>query len=352
MGVMSGLVGRMLAGKDPAPFRLPGTLSDEAQILAVDTGDLSDLLFYAPLLQAVRRRHPRARIDMLLPESHVSLVQPTGLVRDCLVYGAKQLRTWTPGYVTLARSVGKRRYDLSVVMTFDPSPALEGVALATGAALRLGPSHPKAYPGVNFELRTRDDDRRYRGARLAAMAPFLGLPDFDDLRGWPLPEERRRRVAQLVRLNKPRQEELLVGVDPSLGKSGKGLALPTLHFLLRQLASQMPCRPLPLSLHENRERLRQFEAGLGQPPLDLPRGTLFDTVLLASQCDLVLAGNTDLFHYAVSLGVPALGLFTAEDPPSWEPRTLPNARILRVSEGKRVEVDVLMDAVGAVRGAR
>jgi len=352
MGVMSGLVGKFLGGGEPAPFRLPGTLGDEAEILAVDTGDLSDLLFHAPLLRAIRQRHPRARIDMLLPEAHVSLVQPSGLARDCLVYAPKQLRTWTPGYVNLARSVGKRRYDLSVVMAFEPSPALEGVALATGAPLRLGPSHPKAYPGVNFELRARDDDRRYRGARLGAMAPFLGLPPFDGLRGWPLPEERRRRTAQRVRLNKPRRDELLVGVDPSLGKGGNGLALGALHFLWRQLASQLPCRALPLTLHPDAERLRRFEEGLEQPPLDLPRETLFERILLAAECDLLLAGNTDLFHFAVALGVPALGFFTAEDAACWEPRDLPHARVLRIPEGKRMEVDVLLAAVAVVRGGR
>ncbi|HRX50431.1 MAG TPA: hypothetical protein P5571_03630 [Candidatus Krumholzibacteria bacterium] len=350
--MMAGLVGRFLGGGEPAAFRLPGTLGDAAEILAVDTGDLADLLFYAPLLRAIRQRHPRARIDMLLPERHVSVVQPSGLVRDCLVYNAKQLRTWTPGYLNLARGVGKRTYDLSVVMSFEAAPALEGVALATGAPLRLGPSHAKAYPGVNFELRAREDDRRYRGARLGAMAPFLGLPPFEDLRAWPLPDEHRRRTAQRVRLNKPRRDELLVGVDPSLGHGGNGLALQALQFLWRQLASQMACRALPLTLHEDGERLKRFEEGLDQTPLDLPRDTLFDTLLLAAECDLLVAGNTDLFHFAVSLGVPCLGLFTAEDAPCWEPRDLPHVRVLRVTEGRRMEVDVLMAAVTAVRSGR
>ena len=37
-------------------FSLPGALSDTSRILCIDCGDLSELLFHAPLLTAIRRR--------------------------------------------------------------------------------------------------------------------------------------------------------------------------------------------------------------------------------------------------------------------------------------------------------
>jgi ADP-heptose:LPS heptosyltransferase len=349
---MSGVVGRFLTGSEESSFSIPGTLGDETQILAIDTGDLSDLLFHVPLLQAVRARFPKARIDILTPEEHVSLIQPSGLVRDCLVYNDKQLRTWSPGYISLARSVRKVDYDLSIVMSFDPHAALEGVGLASGAGLRLGPSHDQAFPAVNFELRTGDAEHCYRGGRMSGAAPFLGLPDFEDLRGWPLPAEKLRRTQQLVHFNKPRQEDLLIGVDPSLGKSGSGLSLQNLHFLLKQLGSQLPCRALPLTVSQDTDRLHQFEAGLDHKPLDLSRDSMFDTILLMAQCDIFIAGNTDLFHYAAAQGVPTLGFFVEADAASWEPVSYDNVRILRIAEGKRVDVDVLMAAVKDIRGSR
>jgi len=350
--MMSALIGRFLSSGDESSFSIPGTLGDHAQILAIDTGDLSDLLFHVPLLQAVRSRFPKTRIDVLTPEEHVSLIQPSGLVRDCIVYDQKQLRTWTPGYLSLARSVRKPAYDLSIVMSFDPHAALEGIALSSGAALRLGPSHDRAYPAVNFELRSGHTERRYRGTRLATAAPFLGLPDFGQLRGWPLPEEKLRRAHQLVHFNKPRKDEVLVGVDPALGKSGSGLSLQNLHFLLKQLGSQMPCRILPLSVSGDLERLTQFKTGLDHPPLDLPCDTMYDTVLLTSQCDLFISGNTDLFHYAAAQGVPTLGFFVTEDSASWEPDEYDNVQVLRIAQGQRADVDVLMSAVDAARGRR
>ena len=349
-GFVNGLVGRFLARGESAPFSMPGAVGDEARILAIDTGDLVDLLFHMPLLSGLRERHPRARIDVLAPEAHLSLLAPSGIARSCLVYREKQLRPWSPAFYSLLKSVRGEKYDLSVVMSFAPHQALEAVSLASGAALRLGPSHKGAFPAVNFEIRAADLDRRYRGTRLAAAAPFLGLGDLDAYRGWPLPAEKIRRTRQLIHFNKPRQDELLVGVDPALGKCGAGLSVQNLHFVVNQLASQMACRPLPLSLDPDPQRVAEFSSGLSVPPLALPHETMFDTILLASQCDLFLAGNTDLFHYAASLGVPTVGLFLKDDAPSWVPTGLRNVSVLRVRTGQRVEIETLLDAVQAARG--
>ncbi len=350
--MLGGLVGRFLARGEETSFTVPGALGAESRILAIDTGDLSDLLFHVPLLRAIRERYPRSRIDVLAPEEHTSLIRESGFARNCIEYTAKQLRTWTPGYVALARSMGKHEYDVCVVMSFDPHPALEAVALASGAPLRLGPSHDGSYPAVNFEVRSPVSDVRYRGARLGAAVPFLGLGDAAVTPGWPLPEEKVRRTGQLVHFNKPRKDEILVGVDPAMGKSGSALSLPNLHFLLSQLHSQMPVRLLPLSTDPDPSRLDEFRGGLNQAPLDLPGDSLFDTVMLTSLCDLFLAGNTDLFHFAAAQGVPTIGLFVAGDDATWEPHGYDNVRVLRVAEGKRVEVDTLLEAVAATRGAR
>ena len=350
--MLGGLVGRFLAKGEETSFHVPGALGEDSRILAIDTGDLSDLLFHASLLRAIRDRYPRSRIDVLLPEHHTPLVRESGFARNCIEYTAKQLRTWTPGYVALARGIRKHDYDLCVVMSFEAHPALEAIALASGAPLRLGPSHRSSYPAVNFEVRAPQGDQRYRGTRLAATAPFLGLADGDVRPGWPLPEEKVRKTRQLVHFNKPRKDEILVGVDPSLGKSGAGLSLPNLNFLLNQLQSQMPIRVLPLCAGGATDRLNQFQAALTQAPMNLPAGTMFDTVVMTSLCDLFLAGNTDLFHFAAAQGVPVIGLFVKEDEPTWEPAHYDNVRILRVAEGKRVDVDTLLDAVRSVRGGR
>ena len=350
-----GLIARFLRpffrkGKE-ASFSVPGAVGERSRILAIDSGNLADALFHIPLLRGIRQNFPGARIDFLVPEEHAPLVVPSGMARNCLVYKPGQLKPYAPAFGSLVRSVRKNDYDTVILMSLEPAPVLELVALACGAALRFGPSHAKAFPAINFEVRPQGNGG-YRGSRPSSAARFFGLPQGAAEGSWPLPVDRMRQMSQLVHFNKPRKDEWLVGVDPGIGKTGHGISLDNLQFLVRQLTSQTTCRILPLTDPGNADRLHRFEAQLGSQVPGLPRETLLETVLLLSHCDLFVSGNSDLFHFAVAQGVPTIGIFTQQDPAEWEPTARPTARVLRVTRGQRVDIDTLMEAVESVVGGR
>ena len=339
----------LLGRKETGPFRVPGQIHDGSRILALATNDLTDLLFHIPLLAAIRRYWPGSSIDFLVPEDFAPLVIPSGLARQVLVYSEKQLASWKPAYRNLQRTLGGAGYDVSFVLSQQPAPALEALGLVSGAELRCGPSHGGAWPAVNLELRHRAEDGGYAGARLARLAPFLGLEPGILRNTWPLPTDKLRQVAQLVHFNKPRPQELLVCIDPGVDKAGRALSLANLQFLTQQLKSQLNCRILPLAGPGGKERLRQFESELSSPvPPAFNRDTLLETILLLCQCDLFLAGNTDLFHFAVAEGVPALGLFGGHVDQCWYPEARARCRVLSVAKGKKVDMATLMEAVEAV----
>ncbi len=342
---------RVLGGrKGSASFRLPGHVDDRSRILALAGGDLSDLLFHVPILAGIRRTWPGASLDFLVPEAYASLVIPSGLARQVLVYGDHQLGGWKPAYRNLQRSLGAARYDVSFVLSRSPQPALEALGLASGAILRYGPSHAGSWPAVNLELRRRPDTTIYAGDRIRDLAPWLGFAA-DGLRTtWPLPADKLRQVAQVVHFNKPRPQELLIGVDPGPDKAGRALSSENLLFLVQQLKARFDCRILPLCGPDGQERRRQFEAGLGSPvPPAFNRDTLLDTVLLLYQCDLFLAGNTDLFHFAAAAGVPCVGIFGSQVEPAWLPAGRRRCAVLPITSGKRIDPAALLAAVTAVR---
>ncbi len=341
----------LLGRKETGPFRVPGQIHDGSRLLALATDDLTDLLFHIPLLSAVRRTWPGASLDFLVPEAFAPLVIPSGLARQVMVYSDKQLVNWKPAYRNLQRTLAGAGYDVSFVLSQQPAPALEALGLACGAALRCGPSHGGAWPAVNLELRRRSEAEGYAGERLARLAPFLGLDGGILRHTWPLPTDKLRQVAQLVHFNKPRPEELLVGIDPGPDKSGRALSHKNLVFLVQQLKTQLNCRVVPLSGPGGAERTKQFEGELTSPvPPAFNRDTLLETVLLLCQCDLFLAGNTDLFHFAVAEGVPTLGLFGKHVEDRWRPASRPRCRVLSVAKGEKVDIATLMEGVDAVTG--
>lgn len=338
-------------GKDLS-FQLPGTLHDGSRILCIDTGDLSELVFHVPLLKAIRKNHPAAAIDFLLPEKHQALVAPSGLAKECLVYSEGQLNPWRPSFGKMLKDLGGGGYDMTIVMSREPHPRLELAALASGGALRMGPSHAEAWPAINFEIRPPAQVELYFGDRMLSAGPFLNLPARDMNSRWPLPMELVRQMAQQVHFHKPNPDQMLVGLDIGADKDGRELPLEQWHGLVRQLSGQFICRVLALGPNVSTDRIRKFETKLSDSPLGLPRKTLLDHVLLLSQCDLLVAGNSDFFHLAVSLGLPTVGLFAPEVPMGWEPRGRKRVRILRLGEEGALDPELFLSTVEEVTDGR
>lgn len=338
----------LLGRKDTPAFRAPGQIQDGSRILVLVASDLADLLFHAPLLAAIRRTWPGVLVDFLVPETIAPLVVSSGLARRVIVYGTKQLVSWKPAFHNLQRTLAGGGYDVSIVVSREPHGPLEALGLASGALLRLGPSHGGAWPAVNLELRTAADGTGYLGDHLRQLWPFLGLEGGLHRNGWPLPTDKIRQVAQLVHFNKPRPEEWLVGIDPGADKSGRALSPDNLYFLVSQLKLQAHCRILPLCTPGNTDRMKQFESLLSSPvPPAFNRDTLLETLLLQSQCNLFIGGNTDLFHMAVAQKIPAIGLFGPHVESCWEPEG-PRCAVLRIKKGEKVDIATLVDAVESV----
>ncbi len=338
---------------EESSFTVPGAFREDSRILCIDPGDLSDVLFHIPLLTAIRRRFPGSKMDFLLPEKHAPLIVPSGLARQCIIYKDGQLNPWRPSFSSMLRKLSAGKYDVALVMSYEPRPRLELAALASGANFRYGPSHSDAWPAINFEMRAGAGTAAgYRGDRLRRAAPFLGFGPEEMNARWPLPMDKVRQMAQQVHFHKPNPDQMLIGVDPGVGKTGHAFALDNLQFLVRQLTSQLVCKVLPLGDPTDNERLDKFETRLSEVPVGLERETLLEMILLLSQCDLYISGNTDFFHFAVALGIPAIGLFGKNDGVEWIPTDRPRARVIPITKGEKVDIETLMEAVEAVTEGR
>jgi len=336
-------------------FELPGALGAGGRILCIDAGDLSELVFHVPLLKAIRKNHPSVEIDFLLPAKHQALLAPSGLAKECLVYKEGQLNPWRPSFGKLLKDLGSGRYDMTIVMSRQPHPRLELAALASGGALRMGPSHAESWPAINFEIRPPRDQNPYFGDRMLSAGPFLNLPARDMNTRWPLPMEQVRQMAQQVHFHKPNPDQMLVGLEVGPSKEGHTLPMEDLHLLVRQITGNFVCRVLALGPQADPDRIQQFETKLADSPMGLPRKTLLDHVLLLSQCDLFISGNSDFFHLAVSLGLPTVGVFPGETEDGWVPSGRKRVSVVRLGEDGRLDPEAFLAAVESVtegRGAK
>ncbi len=329
------------------PFQLPGALFDGVKVLLIDSGDPTDLLFSMPLVEEIHDRFPHAHVGLVSDERLHYLALSSGAFHEVIVFSPEQLKLNSKGFSLLADAVGAEAWDVAILLGRHQDPPREELALVSGARLRVGPAHERAYPRVNCAVRSSAEEH-YPYRRTATWGKLFGLPLEHVPLNWPLPESKLRQVAQLVHFNKPRKDQLLVGVDPGVGKMGTRLGLENLAFLVNHLGKRISSKSIVLTADEDEERPAAFESLLTVDLLRLPRPTLMEVVLLLSQCDLFISGNTDLFHYAVALGVPALGLFTSRDGRRWRPDEGESVEILELEDGVELELATVMSRVDAL----
>lgn len=326
-------------------FTLPGILHEAVRILLIESGELTDLLFAMPFVEEVKRRHPRSHFGLLCTEASGRLALSSGLFQDLVVVDPDQFQANSSTRRRVESILARQEWEVAILLSREPDVARETLAYASGAVLRLGPGHRQAFPHLNCELRSPPENGTYPYQRTATWGRLLGVALENVPLHWPLAQDAARQAAQLVHFNKPRKDQLLIGVDPGVGKAGTVLAAENLAFLLNHLASHLRCKTIILTAEEEGERARHLQSLLRSDQLDLPQPTLKETLCLLSQCDLFLAGNTDLFHFAAAMGVATLGIFTPSDPERWVPTAARKVEILRSKEGAPLSLSDLMERV-------
>ena len=328
-------------------FHLP-LVGEGGRVLFLQSGEITDLLFAAPLIAGLQRAYPRCRIGVLVREDASELIRHHPHVHDMLIYQTGRMKLLHPHFFRLVRKLRQRSYDMVVHMGESPPPAHEVLGYLSGAPVRLGPSRDHSYPYVNCELRWDPGRSGYEGRRLAEVAGLLGVHGVEPPLHSLLTDQDVRFARQLVHFRKPRADQLLIGVDPGRGKANTRVLDRTLAHLLHTIYQRYRSKVIVLSTPEEDETAKRFEQGLQCERIELPRHNVKDVVSLLSQCDLFLAGNTNLLHFAVAFGVPTLGLFTERDDPRWTPPEAPHVAVLQGRRGTRLSLETFQSKVEAL----
>jgi hypothetical protein len=81
IGLIMPLLGRLVRENT---FSLPGDLGDDSRVLIVDSGDLTELLFFAPVINRLKTRYPGMRITVLVREGNSELIRSMDPINEMI----------------------------------------------------------------------------------------------------------------------------------------------------------------------------------------------------------------------------------------------------------------------------
>ena len=212
------------------------------------------------------------------------------------------------------------------------------LALLAKAKIRIGYSGEHSFPFVNCEVRVTTPSL-YEGTKTRGFLTAAGLGTQENLPAWGLPDQDIRWAKQAVHFRKPEKGTRFVAVDPGMGKGQHRLVDESFLYLVNQVTRRFPSKVIILSNGLDAKRLEVFRTKLRADLFDLQPKNVKEGVALLSCADLLLAGNTDYFHFAVSMRVPTIGLFTRHDTDNWLPKGTPWVQILQGVKGQQLSIE-------------
>jgi ADP-heptose:LPS heptosyltransferase len=337
----------LLKFKSPEPISFAAAFADVQRILIVPERGVTGVLFAMPTVRAMRRGFPEGKIAVLAHEEDRDLLDGLPDLDRVIGYAlSKGVRRFS-ALMALSHRLRSYKFDLAILLDrhFTLERAL--ICYMTGAAVRAGLQSDESHPFFNLEV-SRNVSGRARAQLGLEVARLMGI-DVDDLRlSWEVPERERRLAEQLIHFRKPREDELLVGFDPGPGRGGTSITIAQQAKLLDRLCSDYKARAILLTAPEHHAVIKRLEGMLGREPIIVQQRKMRDVVSLLGQCDLFIAGNTDLVYFAVAMGVPTVLLMT---PPETEEDALPEAEnlaVLPLTPGERFPIEEFIEETQAV----
>jgi len=306
------------------PFRLaPRSASFNApnSILIIRPCCLGDVLMATPVIAALRRAFPRARIDFAVGDWSRAMVENNlhldGLV-DCGPVGSGSRYSWRE-YLDLVRRIRAGRYEACFVL--DRSPLISLLPYLGGVPQRVGL------------------DSKGRGSSLTVGVPVAGLKHeaelyLDTVRaigvevkdprlGFYPTEEDRRHIAEMLRADP--QIPLIVihpagGSNPGMTLSAKRWPPQRFAALADRLIEERRAQVLLVGGPDDGPIAALIKEDMRREPWDLTGQLTFGQFgALLERCDLFIGHDTGAMHLAVAVGAPVVAIFGPSDPRMYGP---------------------------------
>ncbi|NIM19435.1 MAG: hypothetical protein GTO51_03535 [Candidatus Latescibacteria bacterium] len=317
---------------------LPGDIGNHSRILVIDSGSLTELLFFSPVIKQLKSKFPEMRVSFLVREGNSELIRMIQQINEMISYEPSHLTLTSTTYFSLLKRLRQRDFNVVFLLGREFNFARSLLALITKAKIRVGFSQEFTYPFINCELRC-SDDTSYEATRALSFLNAIGFGRDTQLPRWNLPEQDIRWARRMIHFRKPSKEIKLLAVDPGVGKGGHRLVDESFAYLVNDFCRRYPAKVLALSNNLESKGLERFKSLIVADLLGLQPANIKEGIALLSCADLMISGNTDYFHFAVNMNIPTIGLFTRHDDSKWLPRGTPWVQILQGVKGQQLSLE-------------
>lgn len=273
------------------------------RVLLFKPGAIGDLLQLSPVVRALKKRFPEARIAVMVgDEASRELFARNPLVDEILVFDKRGSHAAWRAFAGLWGEVRRRRFDL--VVNFQRSN-VKGRLLLTACF----PARTLVYRKARNRIVHAVENH------LEAVAPLGIDPRTADRRLELFPGEEDRAWADAMLAGEGLSGKRLAALNPGASHPVNRWPADRFAALARRLHDELGLGVLLVGGPRDGELCGAVRAGCPAPAVDLAgRTTLLRLGAVLERCAVAVSGDTGPMHVATAVGTPVVALFGAADP--------------------------------------
>jgi heptosyltransferase-1 len=290
------------------------------RILLIKPSSLGDVLHAVPVLWAVRRRYPQARISWLVARPFAPLIENHPAVDEVILFDRVEYGrvgrspSVTADFLRFVGDLRQRRFDL--VIDLQGLIRSGFLAWASGAGVRIGFGQAREIAWVFYTHRIppiRGDahavDRNFR------VVEMLGCDDAPIDLSLPVrPEARRSLQSKLVELGLPAGADFLA-VAPGARWETKIWRPESFAAVIDIVHDRLGARCVLLGSPQETELCSRIAAGCRSRPISLAGTTsLSELIAAVGAARVVLCNDSGTKDVAVALGKPLVTVYGPTNP--------------------------------------
>jgi heptosyltransferase-3 len=289
--------------------------SPAGRILVIRGGAIGDFVLTLPVLAALRRHLPQARIEVLGYAQVTPLALAGGLVDEARPIDARPLAGFFARHGELAPELQEYFAGFAIIISYlyDPDQIFQAnVARCSSAQFIAGPHRP--------------DESIATHATEILLKPLERLAIFD---ADPVPR---------LSINAPTSTRRQLALHPGSGSERKNWPEPKWAELLETLVGSRRQTCLLVGGEAEGDRLERLASGVAASRVRIARDLpLVELARLLAGCAAFVGHDSGISHLAAALGRPVLALWKESSEAVWRPRG-EQVRILRGVEASAAEM--------------
>jgi lipopolysaccharide heptosyltransferase II len=296
--------------------RATAALEAGGRILVTRLQYLGDAILTLPLVDAIRDRYPRVRVDYLCRRPSSELLK-----RDPRFDRVFELRP-EGGAATslqLVRRLRQRRYDAVIDLYSNPRSAW--LSRWTGAGVRIGGNHRGRRWLYTHPVFVPPEIRSAMSHHLA-YAQALDVPAVERRPVITLaPEEIElaRGLFNALGVETRRPDRPRIGVHPGGKWEVKRWPVSAFADLTRLLAEQWDAVVVALTGPDEEQFTQELREQVGETAVFVPELPVRAVAAVASLLDGMVVSDGGIMHLSVAVGTPTVGIFGSAEPDIWFP---------------------------------